>query len=309
MVFSWFKLLKAIYMFGTGIYFTTSTDLQQAFGLQYVSYGLSLIFLALLSGGIIFPHKYAVNRHNRFLLAAAFVFDTIVFGELLNYGVLIGSYIDPEFPKDLQLDCLLNTPQTYTPEECAPYYNSDRTAGMRLLWETYFTDKSNKDSFQVLTTFESGTCCGFFQPFNCIENQASFPKDRLQTTVDGYLLEQRVTCSKFDFYYPAQDNCIDYKDFSADPPLVGGCNYDLGVGFCLDVDIESGSQGCASVVEDYAVSLITMHSAMMFVCAAISLVFMTYSCCMWWKRKESDVFPEFVTDVKVCMCLRTFQCL
>lgn len=299
MVFSWFKIIIAVYVFGTGIYFTSSTDLQQAFGTEYVSYGLSLIFLALLSGAVVFPHKYATNRHNRFLLAVAFVFDTIVFAELINFGLIVGSYMPSEFPKELQLDCLRNTPLIYSAEECAPFYESDRTAGMRLLWETYYSDKANKVSFQVLTTFEAGTCCGFFQPFNCIANPDKFPSTRLQKGVDGYLLESRVICSEHEFYYPVQDNCVDYKDFAADPPIIGGCHYDLGVGFCLNVDIKKDSLGCASTVEDYAVGLIAPHSVMLLVSSAFSLLFMTYSCCMWWKRKDADLFPAFVTEVKV----------
>lgn len=298
MVFSWFKIIIAIYVFATGIYFTSSTDLQQAFGLEYVSYGLSLIFLALLSGVVVLPHKYATNRHNRFLLAVAFVFDTIVFAEFINFGLIVGSYMPSEFPKELQLDCLRNSPLLYSPEECAPFYNSDRTAGMRLLWQTYYSYKSDKDAFQVLSKLQSD-CCGFFQPYNCISNPDKFPSSRLQEGVDGYLLEGRVICSEFEFYYPVQDNCIAYKDFAADPPIIGGCNYDLGVGFCLDAAIQGNSLGCASAVEDYAVALIAPHSGMLFVSSAFSLLFMTYSCCMWWKRKESDLFPAFVTEVKV----------
>jgi len=296
MVFSWFKLIVAIYVFAVGVYFTSSDDLQQAFGLEYVSYGLSLIFLALLSGAIIFPHKYAVNRHNRFLLASAFVLDTIVFAEFINFAVILGSYLPPEFPKELQLDCLRNKPLIYTEEECTTFYNADRTAGMRLVWERYYTDKANKVSFQVLTTFEAGTCCGFFQPFRCIANPDNFPKTRLLTGIADYLLEDRVICSEYDPYYPEQDDCQDYKDFAAG--IIGGCRYDLGVGFCTSVDIMDSALGCASTVEDYATSLISAHAAVLFLCAAMSLLFMTYSCCMWWKRKESDLFPKFVTDVK-----------
>jgi hypothetical protein len=301
MVFSWFKLIIAVYIFGTGIYFTSSTDLQQAFGLQFLSYGLSLIFLALLSGGIVFPHKYAVNRHNRFLLALAFVFDTIVFAELINFGTLVGSYMPSEFSKELQLDCLRTEPQMYSTQECMPFYESDRTAGMRLLWEYYYSDRKNKASFQVLTTFGGGTCCGFFQPFRCIPNTDGFPKTSLQKGIDSYQLEQRVTSGPYANYYPQQTECIDYKDFSADPPIIGGCQHDLGVGFCLDSEIDPASLGCASYVEDYAINLILPHSIMLLVSSGMSLLFMTYSCCMWWKRKNADLFPEFVTDVKVLL--------
>ena len=39
----------------------------------------------------------------------------------------------------------------------------------------------------------------------------------------------------------------------------GGCSYDMGVGFCLDNSVESVSFGCASLMEDYAVSKISPH--------------------------------------------------
>lgn len=299
MVFSWLKLVIAIYIFATGIIFSSSTDLQQAFGLQFVQYGISLIFLALLSAGVVFPHKYAVNRHNRFLLALAFVFDTIVFAELINYSLIVASYMEPEFPKELQLDCLLNKPQVYSQDECSLFYNSDRTAGMRLLWAYYFTDRNNKASFQTLSSFGGGLCCGFFQPYNCKENTDKFPDTRLQAGISSDLLQQRVTCGPFENYYPAQTNCIDYKDFAADPPIVGGCQHDLGVGFCLDPEVGERSRGCASEVEDYAVALIEPHTVMLMASSMVSLLFMTYSCCMWWKRKEADLFPAFATDVKV----------
>jgi hypothetical protein len=224
-----------------------------------------------------------------------------VFAELINYGLTVASYMPSEFPKELQLDCLRTKPLIYTVEECTPFYESDRTAGMRLLWNSYFTDKKAKSSFQVLTTFEGGTCCGFFQPFRCIPNTDKYPKTRLQTGISSDLLDARVTCGAYENYYPQQDNCLDYKDFAADPPIIGGCEYDLGVGFCLDVRVKSSSMGCASEVEDYAVTLITPHFAMLLFSSAVSLLFMTYSCCMWWKRKDSDLFPEFVTDVKVSL--------
>ena len=300
MVFVWLKLIVFIYVFALGIYFAASTDLQQAFGLEFLSHGLSLIFLALLSMGIIFPQKYAVNKHNRFLLAMSFVFDTIVFAEMINYALVIDSYTPPEFAKELQEDCLRNTPEIYTNKDCQPFYEADRTAGLRLMWATYFTDKKDKFSFQVLDTIQtSETCCGFFQPFRCIENKASFPPDRLQEGVSSDLLKQIVECGKYDNYYPEQDNCVDFFDFAADPPIIGGCEYDLGVGNCIDDDVQQSGIGCASALEDFVVGQISPHTAMLIMVSLVSLQFMTYACCMWWKRKESDVFPDFVTETKV----------
>lgn len=296
-VFSWVKFGLALYVFSLGIYFAVSSDIQKAFGTEFVAYGLSLIFLALLSAVVIVPHLFAVRRHNRFLLVVAFVMDTIVCAELINYGTIVSKYIPSEFNKALQLDCLSNTPTTYTIEECTPFYNSDRTAGMRLVWERYFTDKANKYSNQVLATFETG-CCGFFQPFHCIENNSSFPANRLTTGVDSSLLKQRVTCGAYPNYYIQQSNCAD-DAIIAQPPVIGGCMYDLAVSSCLDATIYSYTIGCASAVEDYAVALISPHATMLIVTAVISMLFMLYSCCLWWKRKESDIFPEFVAETKV----------
>lgn len=307
MVFIWLKLTVYVYVFALGIYLASSTDLSQAFGVEFVSHGLSLIFLALLSMGLILPQKYAVNRHNRFLLAFSFIFDTIVFAEMINYSVIINSYTVSEFPKDLQEDCLRNEQLIYTEEDCEDFYAADRTAGLRLMWATYFSDKDDKISFQVLDSIQRGTCCGFFQPFRCIQNKSQFPDDRLQEGVSADLLKQIVSCGEYENFYPEQDNCADFFDFAADPPIIGGCEYDLGVGNCIDDDVQASLIGCASAIEDYVVTLIAAHPGVLIICALVSLQFMTYSACMWWKRKESDVFPSFVTETNVSMRYRNVK--
>ena len=73
----------------------------------------------------------------------------------------------------------------------------------------------------------------------------------------------------------------------------------MGVGYCLTVDIDGSMIGCASAVEDYSVTLISPHVPLLIICAAVHALFMLYSCCMWWKRKDSDVFPEFTTVTEV----------
>lgn len=95
--------------------------------------------------------------------------------------------------------------------------------------------------------------------------------------------------------------------YFSDPPIVGGCKYDMGVGYCLTVNIDGSMIGCASAVEDYSVTLITPHVPLLMICAAVHALFMLYTCCMWWKRKESDVFPEFTTLTEVRQCYSTVR--
>lgn len=292
MVFSWFKLVFMLYVFGAGCYLASSLDLQQAFGVEFISYGVSLIFLAMLSLGTIIPFRYAVNRHNRAILAFVFVMETIVFAEYINIGLTIRNYTIPLFPKSLQLDCLRNSPLSHSVEECTPFYASDRTAGFRLFWAHYFSTRSNKKNNQVLVTIQSGQCCGFFAPFSCLEDKKSFPKNRNPDGVNSALVKQRVTCSIHDDYYPQQRDCVNYIDFAAG--LVGGCFYDLGAGYCLEDPLSPSSLGCASSTEDYCISLILAHALLIMGCSTFNIFYMFLACVMWWKRKESDVFPEFI---------------
>jgi hypothetical protein len=285
-----------MYIFSIGCYFASSNTLQQAFGVQFISYGLSLIFISLLAFGLLYPFKYGIDRHNRFVLAVVFVFESIVFGELINFGLTIQSYTYPTFNKDLQLDCSRNTPLKYSTEECTAYFNHDRTAGFRLVWAYYFSTSTNVLNYQVLSTIQGGLCCGFYPPFKCTENKAKFPSNRVTTGITSSYLKQRTTCSQYENYYPEQYDCADVKDYSTNPPIIGGCEYDLGVSFCLDSEIYSSTSGCSSYTEDYVVNLIAPHAPVLLGLCSLSLIYMLLCCCMWWKRKEVDVFPEFVNN-------------
>lgn len=308
-VFNWVKGAFSIYVFAIGCFLAASTDFKQAFGVQFINYGLSLIFLALLSLGLIWPFKYGVERHNRFLIAFSFVMETIIFAELIHYGVLISSYTVPRFSKSLQLDCLRNTPIIYTPEQCTEFYESDRTAGFRLVWQSYFTKINDKKAFQTLTFIGEGLCCGFYQPFKCTPNPDKFPSSRAKDGISGRFLKARVTCSPgFPNYYPRQPNCAHVADFSTDPPTIGGCEYDLGAGACLDKDVESSTYGCASGVEDFVVTQIAPHAILLVVCSIFHFLYMVFACCMWWKRKEPDVFPSFLAGNKVRKFLHLCAC-
>jgi hypothetical protein len=293
-IFSWFKLVFMLYAFSVGCYFTQSLDLQSAYGTEFISYGLSLIFLALLSLAMILPFKYGVNRHNRFILAFVFVMETIVFSEMINIGYTVLKYTIPEFPKALQEDCLKHSPNIYSKEECSAFYDADRTAGFRLFWASYYSRRSNKYDNQVLATIESGTCCGFFAPFHCETNTASFPKNRNPEFVTAELKAQRVTCSSHTGYYPQQSDCTDYIDFALG--LVGGCNYDLATGACITHKVDEKTVGCASATEDYCNDIIKPHALLLIGLSMTNFFYMFVACVLWWKRKETDVFPVYVEE-------------
>jgi len=293
------KTVVAMYLLGIGIYFASTNSIKQAFGNIFTLYGGGCAMCGSLSALIVYPTLLAIRKHNKFVLIVCFGVDTIVFLILLKLGFTFISITVPEFPKDLQLDCSLYERQIYTLDECMPFFQADRTAGFRLFWEGYFSDKSNTLSFEVLSTIESNACCGFYPPLECIENDAKFPSAYDQQGINNAFLVRRVTCGYEAGYYPEQDNCLNYYDEAAVPPIVGGCNYDLGVSYCLDYSVDSNSRGCVSFVEDYASDLILPHAYAIISLSVFNAVMMTLACCMWWKRKEHDVFPAFEDDFKV----------
>lgn len=294
---TWIKLAFTIYIFGIGIYFASSLQIQRVFGVQFLSHGLSLIFLSLLSFALIYPMKFGVFRHNRFLLVVVFLAEIVILSNYLNIGFLISHYTAPLYSKDLQLDCLRKTPKIYTEEQCSGFYHSDRTAGLRLLWADYFYKNSDKAAFQTLSNVQGGLCCGFFPPFKCVEDTRKYPENRTKKGIKSSFLEQRVMCGYYPNYYPVQDNCYNYYDFGNS--IIGGCNYDMGVGFCLLDPVEDGSSGCASSLEDYAINLIAPHAILIIVTSAFSLLYIIICTCMWFKRKETDIFPrENEEDIK-----------
>jgi hypothetical protein len=295
-IFTWFKLVFMLYLFGTGCYFAQSNDLQAAFGIEFVTFGVGLIFLSLISISMLFPFRYGINRHNRFLLAFVFIMETIVFSSLIGLGSNVLSYTVPVFPKSMQSDCLRKQPETFTIGECEAFYNHQRTAGFRVFWTSYYSRRNDKYANQMLADIESGICCGFFQPFRCTENTSKFPPKFNADQVKGELKKQRVTCSEHANYYPQQSDCVDYIDFAAG--IIGGCNYDLGTGFCLEQEIDPGTVGCASATEDFVSALIKPHALLFIGLSILNFLYMCLACVMWWKRKESDVFPTYVDDKK-----------
>lgn len=300
LIFAFIKAIFALYVFGAGITLAEDMLIQQSFGVAFHSMGAGLAMLGLMSGFIIPVHMFSVKRHNKFLLIVAFIVDLLVMSLVIKVGLDIGTYTIPSYSKELQLDCNRKVPQIYNKSECILYYEDENTAGYRLAWTALYNDRNNTNSFQILTTLEGRKCCGFFGPSNCIPDIKKFPSDRPQLGIQKSQLKQRVTCGNKPTYYVTQRDCLDYYDPAAIPPIVGGCNFDMGLGFCISQKITDRSSGCAFEMQDYMISLISPHAVMLIASSALNILSMFIACCMFWKRKEYDVFPEFtITKVKV----------
>ena len=86
MVVFYMKLFISLYVMIVGFSFVYDDSLHQAFDIEYKVYGSALIFLALLSGLNVFPHRWGTDRHNRAIIFMAFIFDTIVFSAQIHLG-------------------------------------------------------------------------------------------------------------------------------------------------------------------------------------------------------------------------------
>jgi len=145
---------------------------------------------------------------------------------------------------------------------------------------------------------EGDTCCGFYPPFQCnyVEDKRPFPVNRdITVGIASDLVSQRVTCGPKQGFYPEASGgdgtkCSDFYDIVAG--IVGGCNYDHALGYCLKNPITPDSTGCASNVEDLMVSIITPTSYFVIGSTLLNLYAMLITCCLWWKRKANDVFPD-----------------
>ena len=303
MVLNYFKGFIGVLVGMVGLSFVIDINLHEAFTTQFKEYGGALIFLGFLSWVSVMCQSWATNRHNRFMLVLCFCMDSIVLGAQYHLGITVTSYTYPDFPSELQLDCLRSVPQVYTSDECSPYIESDRVSGMRLYWEYYYADRETRSSFQKITSIEGDLCCGFFAPLGCVENSNLFPSNRDVSSIDitlsvngvsFFLPSQRVVCGDQPQlgYYPATDECFMYSDLSTVPPTVGGCAFDMGLGYCLDKPLTDSSLGCASFVEDTMKANIETTGFLLVFFTFFNVLAMLLECCMWWKRKEIDVLPR-----------------
>ena len=290
------KILSSLYSLSIGFYFLSSNPLLLGLGVSFAGFGRELLMISLISLVFVIPQIYAMKRHNRFLLIVCLVIDTFVAIRLVAVSSGVERYTTPDFPKALQLDCLLSVPLNHKPGKCAEYYLSEKVAGYRLFWYGFY---SNSNDNQVIFQLENTGCCGFFAPLKCRNDSRPFPSRYSFKGISSELLTSRVQCGPGFGYYPEESDCVDYSNPNVQPPIVGGCTYDHGLGSCLTNTKYQYVTGCASAVEDYLISAILPHVYLLLVSMSFCVLSGLASCCMFLKRKESDVFPELVVDNNV----------
>lgn len=301
------KSSAGLYVLVSGALFVESLTVQMAYSINFIDIGGSLIALGLFSMLVSFPMVYAVRKHNRFLLFMVFCLDSIFMGQLINLGFRVLRYTKIKFPKDLQEDCVKAVPESYTRDACQPFREDDRTAGFRLIWIYLFSVRDDPTKFQIMATIErDNECCGFFSPMvegapttGCDPIDLPLPNNHRVEDLPAKWVKSKLTCGDYPGFYLQQEDCATFYDVSVAPPIVGGCNYDLGIGPCLEVDVDDSSRGCASSIEDYSATLIESTGYGLFTSAFFNFLAMFVSCCVWWKRKADDVFPDFLREEKV----------
>lgn len=306
-ILAFVKVIMGVLIMYVGGTFVSSLPIHLAFSIDFISMGGGIIVLGLLSFLLSFPLVYGVQKHNRFILAVSFLFDTIFMGQLISLGFRVGQYTYPQFEKELQLDCLLVRPLAHSDDECRAFFESDRTAGIRLLWSYLHSIAADPVQFQVMSTIQiAETCCGFFPAMQandpttgCREIPGSLPQGHSQSYIPSVYTQMKLKCGEYPGYYMETSTCTSFFDETVIPKIVGGCNYDLGVGPCLEAAVTDETLGCGSSVEDYAVSLISSNGVLLIGSTFANLLAMLLVCCMWWKRKAEDVFPNFLREAKV----------
>jgi hypothetical protein len=171
---------------------------------------------------------------------------------------------------------------------------------LRLFWSRHYNERSQKLSRQVITTIQDDICCGFYAPLNCININGSFPSDRSTEGVPKRILHQRLSCGTYPGFYPQSGQCSDYIDNNAANLVVGGCDWDQAIGYCVDEVLTASTRGCLYYAEVYMDGLIIYPSIALIVSSILNFISIIYTCCLYGKRKRNDVFPD-VGLMKVCI--------
>ncbi|KAJ1460066.1 hypothetical protein M885DRAFT_509766 [Pelagophyceae sp. CCMP2097] len=302
-----FKILIAVYMLIPAIQLLSDTTIPQAFGTDMILIGVVILLMALVKPCNVAVGHYGSIKHNKFALLCIMVFDTAL--GLVQFGIGLTLLVrgTPEVGLSVREACgAREVPSGYS-SDCSTYWRSDRTAGMRLAWESMFyigeRQGHTKTSKELGSQQDDYVCCGFGPPIACdrVQNSEKFP-DNLNQAVDlgRDMLKQRFTCS--DLYdcpsngqhcwYPAEPGTCEHyapADVGQENPL--GCRYDFGVGSCIDREVRDDTVGCAAGFEDFMAAKIYMHGVIFLGSLVLEVCTVLSACFFCWKRKADDVLP------------------
>ena len=246
------RLMIGFYLMIVGGLFATTDVIIQGYGVYFIEAGAGITMMGFTVLVMSYPMSFGVKRHNRFVLLACFVIEAIVFSQLIVVGLNCYTPTIPIFDTKLMVDCSQHVPSIYSEEDCTKYFEDDRTAGFRVVWSALFAKVTDETTYQIMTGLEDNNlCCGFGPPMRCVNDTrpfpAQFPVDKLRSKMQ----KQRLQCGLVEGYYRKQKNCIDYYDENSIPKILGGCQYDLGAGTCLDFTVVDKVKGCAPIVEQF----------------------------------------------------------
>lgn len=292
-----FQFAEFLALISIGSMYVSDLDLERAFTSEIANHGGGL----LLVGSTIPFSQYiayrASEQHNTFLLLLHACVESTLFSiQFLISSRLIAMSV-PEYPINIRENCLKNDPTDDA--DCNAYFESDRYAGFHLVW-AYNHGLAMKDSdvYKAYDTLQKkGSCCGFGAPVSCEENKDIYPTDRTLEGLSTSFTSQRQSCGEESLWYEASGKgsyeCSQIVDETAVVQVIGGCRYEFPVGTCKDNEVESNTRGCASALEEKMNLDLYIQGLVLFLFSFIQTAAILASCCLCWKRKATDVIPEF----------------
>jgi hypothetical protein len=294
------KVLLFVILMTIGSIFVSDRDLERAYGDSIVRHGAGL----LLVGSAVPVSQYVglagADNHNTFLLLMHSLFEGTLFAVQFSIGSDVIAMSQDEFAPDLREDCLRVNPVIYSNSECKEYRQSDRYAGMHLVWAyVYDSAQYDTDSYTKLDDFQkSGDCCGFAAPLSCEVDKRPPPENRLIEDVSKTFSEQRQTCGTEDQWYPRSGEqsyeCAQAINPDAFSLVIGGCQYEMPLGACKDFYPGEETRGCASTIEASMNLTLNIEGAIVFVLTLFQLLSILSACCLCLKRKSTDVIPAYL---------------
>lgn len=288
-----FILMIAIFLLVVGGILIDNEHIHEVYGLRFIDVGAGMTTLGTVFLPVGVLGLYARQTHNKALLS---VYCLVVAGMMvvmfsLSLAVALTGQFD--YSKSYQEDCLRTDPVYNDRETCNVFLNDHKRAGLRLLWSSYFRNAIIDDSYMqdLIDLQRQGACCGFGPPNRCEEDTRPPPEEYLS---HGEV--QRRECGVQKWWYPAQLDkaveCDQIVSLSVVDPVNGGCQFDMAVGDCMDRGITQFSRGCAYQLQAWYASLVSPIGYAGVALTFIPVMAVLSSCCLCFKRKDSDVLPR-----------------